>query len=292
MRCGSWKGRGVVLLCLVCVLAVPGSGLAQSRPDTRWSRATWVDDFNFLAANALVAAVTGGVLARLHGRSFADGFTRGALGGGVVYLGKRTAVAGFSGAGLLGREVGALGASITRSAAYGSGMLDTLVLPVGPLRVHLTPRDPGGSALRVDLEEVYWLVYGLAEDRLDLDVGRSLSAGTAVFTSASRFKGRDGNVDGQAGGGMIVLSRNPRWDAPARIFAHERVHILQYDFLKITAGEPLERWALGRLHAANLPLVSHVDPGVGYMLPWYLLSGIWSDENNPLQFEAEFLEGR
>ncbi|MGD8319774.1 MAG: hypothetical protein PVJ02_04955 [Gemmatimonadota bacterium] len=251
-----------------------------------------MDDFNFLAANALVGALTGGVLARLHGRSFAGGFTRGALGGGVAYVGKRTAAARFSGAGFLGREVNALGASITRSAAYGSGMLDTLVLPVGPLRVYLTPQDPGGTALRLDLEEAYWLVYGLAEDRLDLDLRRSFSAGASVFTSASRFKGRDGAVDGQAVGGMIVLSRNPRWDAPARIFAHERVHILQFDFFKLTVGQPLERWAVRRLGAADLPLMERVDLGVGHLPLVYLLIDPWRYDRSPLQVEAEFLETR
>lgn len=288
-----WRWVGVALLLGVRGLAGPRAVLAQSENETRWSHATWVDDFNFLAANALVGGVTGGILARLHGRSFRDGFARGSVGGGVVYVGKRTAAARFSGAGFLGREVSAVGASVTRSAAYGSGMLDTLVLPVGPLRLVLTPESVARSTLRVDLQEVAWLAYGLAEDRLDLDVGRTLSAGAPVFTSASRFEaGRDGVVDGAEMGGIIVMSRNPKWDGMDRVFAHERVHVLQFDVLKTTVGQPLETWAARKLGVRDLPVVRHVDFGVGHLPLLALLVAPRRYDHRLPEVEAEFLEVR
>lgn len=128
---------------VICAVGVPGPAAAQfpqgSHESQRFATTTWVDDLNFLSANALLGGITAGIVSHLRHGSFSTGFTRGALGGAVAYGGKRTAAAGFAGAGFLGRQLGAVGGSITRNAALDIGLLDTLILPVGPLRIFVDP---------------------------------------------------------------------------------------------------------------------------------------------------------
>ena len=134
-----------------------------SEEDRRWAFATWVDDLNFLSLNALLGGLTAGIVSHLQDGSFRDGFVGGAMGGGVAYVGKRIAAARFSGAGFLGREVTAVGGSMARNASLGVGVLDTLVLPIGPLRAFATPRALRDTRLRLNLYETAGLVYRIIE---------------------------------------------------------------------------------------------------------------------------------
>jgi hypothetical protein len=258
--------------------------------DERWSQATWIDELNFLGANALIGGLSGGIVRALRGGSFADGFARGALGGGVGYVGKRTAAADFDGAGFLGREIGAVGASMTRSAAFGSGWLDTLVVPLGPLRAYVPRARPGRLGVRVDLTEAVQLVYALQEDRLDFDLVRSLSAGVPVFVSELPFRDdADEYPSGIAWPGLVVL-RGPDDDVWSSTPRHEQVHVVQFDFMRIAMGLPLEGWIADLVNVRALPLLDHVDFGVGD-LPLRALASehFIGRENSLIEVEAEYL---
>ncbi|MCG6957469.1 MAG: hypothetical protein LJF04_15880 [Gemmatimonadetes bacterium] len=282
----------VVGLGIAAALGAPKPGAAQDVDQhQRWASATWTDDLNFFSMNALLGGLAAGVQRVLHHGSFAEGFTRGALGGGVSYLGKRTAVARFSGAGFLGREVNAVGASITRNAALGVGILDTLVLPVGPVLAFVDPRHIAGSRLRLDLNQAYWLAYALTEKRLALDWSRTLSAGAPVFQATRAVKERGKATDGIMVGGMVVMS--PSLDGTIDdVFAHERVHVLQRDFIETALGVPLEGWAASKLRLGRVPLFDRVVPGVGYLPFDYLLVGPWKRSQRLYEVEAYFLETR
>src|SRR5688500_10942351 len=140
-------GAGIVqrlsyLLLVGLLLSGPRPLSAQTDTTSVLTTPTWVGQFTVAGANALLSGVTAGVIQELRGGSFSDGFARGALGGVVIYAGKRVAMDRFAGAGLLGREVAAVGTSMVRNAADGVGLLDRVVLPVGPVRVYWQRTEP------------------------------------------------------------------------------------------------------------------------------------------------------
>lgn len=87
--------------------------------------------------NALLGGATAAGMRLIRGESASESwsaFWTGTLGGGVTYAGKRVAVERFGGAGFLGRELATVGGSMVRNASAGRGVLEELVLPVGPVR--------------------------------------------------------------------------------------------------------------------------------------------------------------
>lgn len=200
-------------------------------------------------------------------------------------------MARFDGAGFVGREISAVGGSITRNAALGVALLDTLALPVGPLWVFLPPHALGAFHIRLDLNNAWWLIYGITEDRLKLDWPRTLSAGAPIFRATRGLLDGGKLVDGEAIGGIVVLSPSAGRHVDD-VFAHERVHLLQRDFFETAAGLAVEDWAGAKLGAAQLPLFEWVMPGLGYLLVQYPLHDPWSTSRSVLEVEAYFLEAR
>lgn len=280
--------RSPLVLLVVAAFACPHVAAAQH---DRWASTSWVDDLNFASVNAIIGGLTAGIASEFRGGSFREAFTGGALGGGVAYVGKRVAAARFDGAGLLGRQVGAVGASITRNASTSSGLLDSLVVPLGPVRATISPASWSRPTLRLDAHDAYWLLYGLAEDRLTLDVGRSLSAGTPVFLTDALLGSGDDWANGRFEGGTIVMTEHSRADL-GDVFAHERVHAIQFDFLKHSIGYPLEDWLRGALGLGGAGGLTHVLAGLGHLPVSFLLVGPWSRDARLLEVEADFLEAR
>jgi len=283
---------GLSFLLLLSVVA-PGSAQANTLggQDDGWDDANVVNDFNLLSANAVLGGVTAGLASYRRGGSFRKGFTDGVLGGSLAYLGKRLTSARFSSAGFLGREIAAVGGSIVRNGSLGVGILDTLVLPVGPLRAFVTPSTLSKTRIRLDLHQTARLLAAISEERLALDWGRTFSAGAPVFLTDAKIRGETGFVSGLMGGGVILLSR--RGPGPMdRTFAHERVHVAQEDFIQTTAGLSLERWAGQRIGIDRIPLLEHTTLGFGYYALWFPASRIWRYQDRPWEVEAEFLEAR
>lgn len=279
------------LLALLLLAASPAPAQTLADHEDRWA-SHGLGEAAFLGLNALAGGLTAGLWQELSDGSFVDGFAGGTLGGGVVYAGKRLAAESFPGAGFLGRDVAAVGTSMVRNAADARPLLDSLMLPVGPLRLHLSRRAPTAPRVEVNLYHLYWTAYGLAEDRLELDLGESLSSGAPVFR-ADRFllDGDDEPVLGVAAGGVVMLS--PQGPARAeRSLAHERAHVLQRDFLHHAWFRPLEERLARRLPAGGF--ADRVDYDL--MMPALLWSagalGWGNPLDAPVESEAEFLEGR
>lgn len=211
---------------------------------------SWTGEVASLGANALLGGVTAGLQRMWNGGSFADGFVRGAAGGAVIYGGKRIAVERFGGAGLVGREVASVGASMVRNAGDNIGMFDRVILPVGPTRVYL---GRGGTvSVKADLMALGWLVYAITEDELSWDPAMSLSAGVPVFLTDNRVIRADSDSS-HAGGiaepGVLMISDVPAFgrDFARRVFEHERVHVLQFDHIFLTITDPVEDAALDQV---------------------------------------------
>ena len=101
------------------------------------AQSTGARDLRLVGANALISGLTAGLSSLTRGRDFSPAFISGFFGGGLSYVGKMVSAADFTASGLLGRQLGAVGASAVRSAAFGNASLDTLFLPIGPFRLHV-----------------------------------------------------------------------------------------------------------------------------------------------------------
>ena len=292
-RAGRFSARCVTGIA-AAVIAIPWSPLhAQSggHGGAGWDPPEWVGDAAFLGLNALSSGISAGTIQLLRGGSFTDGFTRGALGGTVHYAGLRLTAQRFDGAGLLGRQVAAAGTSIVGNAGRGAGLFDRLSLPVGPVWLDFDG-GPWPSGARIDGIALGWILYAAVEPELRFDLGRSLSAGTPVFhTNGTVLSFGDGaaHAAGVTQAGVILLADVPPYGDAflERSFAHERIHVLQQDFMGAAWTDPLARLALDRAGAP--PIVGGV---LRFNLSTELLRGLGrlipEHEDRPWEIESIF----
>lgn len=206
-----------------------------------------------LGANMALGGLTAGIRQwRSDHGSFWDGLWRGAVGGVGMYAGKRLATSETFGAGLLGRGVAAAGASMTRNASEGKPLFDTLILPVGFVRLHWRPAQHDLDT-SIDVPNVA-SIAGIYMSGLgpSLDLLRTLDTGAPVFMA--RDWDRSVGWHGRHAFGAVLL----RGDSPlartaehealvARSLRHERMHVLQYDQAFILWNEPIEQVVHDRL---------------------------------------------
>ena len=289
----------VVLLFLLLLPAVAYSQCTPplSPPETaqpcRDRYPSWTGELATFGANALLGGVSSGVLQKLRGGSFAHGFTRGVAGGAVIYAGKRIAVERFGGAGLVGREVAAVGASMVRNAGEERGLLERVMLPLGPVRLYLQSEAPR-VRVRADLFSLGYTIWAISEAELEFDAAKSLSAGTLVFQTDNRVIVTDNDSTSHAAGfvgaGIILLADVPPFgrNFARRNFEHERVHVLQMDQIFYTMTDPLEDYVLERI-----PVARRLEPYVDINLSDQLirrLGGLFDRYlQRPWETEAIFL---
>jgi hypothetical protein len=186
----------------------------------------------------------------------------------------------------VGRELSAIGLSVTRNVADDHPFLEELVLPFGPLRVYLVA-ESAGVRLRPRLDLAAAVTAGVFafRDKAHIDFGASLSAGALVMHSNASTRFAD------HGAGVILLGEpGPGSNNYSYwyLFAHERVHVLQQDQLFLQIGEPIERWgcdiANENLHGA----CRWFDLNTTSVLTW--LGGQWTPHRKrPWEQEAYFL---
>ncbi len=224
------------LVAVAARLALPASSPAQERELPRAAQQVAV-----ASLNGLIGGTIAGLSRVIRGGSFTDAFLPGAIGGAVAFAGRRLTVERFDGAGLLAREISAVGASMVRNAGEGIGPLERVQLPLGPLELVVLPRRAGSVRARLQLFDAVRIVSAFTQPELDFDGWASLSSGAAVFRAPGRaLYGDEGHLaDGLAEGGVIYLADKTA-SREATVIGHERVHILQFDFLNITVGDPLE----------------------------------------------------
>lgn len=156
--------------------ARPGASAAQA--DHGDEIAGWTEGVAVLGLNALLGGTVAAVGAGLRGGDASDAFVEGLLGGSVVWAAKHTATRDFAGAGLLGRAVGGIGASMVAASGAGLPLFEAVRIPVGPVWIRVTGEGP---PVRANLPDVVTLAWAATRDELSLNVAASLSAGTAVF---------------------------------------------------------------------------------------------------------------
>jgi hypothetical protein len=252
----------------------------------------WTAELAVLSGNALLGGVSAGVLHRLRGGSFGDAFLRGLGGGAVIYGGKRIAVERFGGAGLVGRQVAAVGASMVRNAGEGRGTVEQIALPVGPARIYLQGARPH-VRVRADLTTLGWLIYSIQEPELRFDAGMSASAGALVFVADGRIieMSDSAHAHGATFTGLMALANVPAFGrGPARrAFEHERVHVLQMDQIFMTVTGPAEERALNAVPGLRR-LAPYIDVNLSAQLVALLRLGAFEDYlRRPWETEALYL---
>jgi hypothetical protein len=244
----------------------------------------------------LLAGVSAGILQELRDGSFRDGFARGALGGAVAYGGRRIVVEDYWGAGLVGRQISAVGNSMARNAGQAQPLLNNVWLPMGPVTVRLS-RDNGiRVSAKADVFAAGYLLSAILDDRLELDFGTSLSSGAPVFRAPNHNVRVDGRlVNGIAPADVIVIGAPASVDlieSPTTL-KHERVHVLQYDFVQMMWGDPLEEYLARRVpYARTLSKYVRLGitvPAIGEGLVQLLNIGLY---DRPRETEASYLAGR
>lgn len=195
--------------------------------------------------NMLIGGTTAALFRLIDGDFAWNALWKGGLGGGLAYVGKRVAVEDFYAAGLVGREVASVGGSVVRNASTGRGLLEEVVLPLGPVRLYVSKER--GIIPRVDLATVVASGAFLAIYDARLDFEASLSSGALVFRGTPPMPGVT------TAGAMVVWPDMPAMEGP-RLMAHERIHVIQYDQISFSWGERAERWVTGQ------------TPGVGDIL--------------------------
>ncbi|HEX5869912.1 MAG TPA: hypothetical protein VFY65_05845 [Longimicrobium sp.] len=235
------------------------------------------------AINVALGGLTGFGLRVLRGGSLRQGLesgVAGAAGGVLVYGGKRVAVQRWEGAGLVGREIAAVGSSVVWNASAGRGMVDRLVLPAGPVRLYVTLDEGFRVTPKLDLSSA--LAIAVASLQGGIDWERSASAGAPVFYRREPYAGAE--VRGQQAAGVITyrdrLGRSAPSESRVETLAHEQVHVIQRDQSFLFWSEPAEEAVLGSTPVGRA-LRRHLDVGfdvaakarvkqvVGYELrPW------------------------
>lgn len=282
--------RWVVLLLATLPLA-PLPLRAQAAPSA--GTPSWLGDASTLALNSFLGAVTGGTVQALRGGSFSDGFTRGALGGAIVYAGKRLAVQALPGSGVAGRAVAGAGSSIVRNASDGLPSLSRVVLPLGPARLYL--RDGATPQIRWDAATLVAAGYAFAEPKLHLDWGATLSSGAPVFRVRDQLLQEpggagDAGASGTTRAGTIYLSDIEGLDYNQDL-RHERIHVVQNDFVFLGWTDPVED---ALLHAipGGAAVARHVDLNLSVAVTSGLALAFRNYHRRPWEVEARALAER
>jgi hypothetical protein len=267
------------LLTLFLMASAPPLAARQPQREAQGS------DAGFLALNTLLGAGTAALHAALRGENVPRAVLTGAGGGAVVYAGKRVVATEFAGAGLAGRSIAAVGTSIVLNAGHGRRPLSRVLLPLGPVHLHLDLDDsPGLDAIRVNASELIVLAWLVSRPELAFDWNATLRHGAPVFYAADHeIRSGDVLVDGLAFNGAVVIS-GFRSSSRSQVTRHEVVHVLQNDFVSAAWSAPLEALFM-RQQTWGERTLRYVQPGLVHLMVLSLrpYRGVFEDE-------ARFLE--
>jgi hypothetical protein len=266
-------------------LCPPGSGSAP--PGSRTGALV-----ETAAINVALGGLSAAGLRILRGGSLREGLESGivgAAGGALVYAGKRVAVQRWDGAGFVGREVAAVGSSVVWNASAGRGMVDRLVLPVGPVRFYVALDDGVRVTPKLDVSSTVAIAFASLNGGIDWE--RSVSAGAPVFHRSEPYPGAE--VRGQQAAGVITYRDRRGGSDPSEssreTLAHEQVHVIQRDQSFLFWSEPAEAAVLGSTRAGRA-LQRHLDVGLDVAAK-ALVKQVIGYELRPWEREAHLLSG-
>ncbi|HEY0241022.1 MAG TPA: hypothetical protein VGC52_00025 [Gemmatimonadaceae bacterium] len=269
--------------CLVVVLPlmlVSSDAMAQvTDAPQRVSNAT------MLVVNAALGGFTAGLWRAAAGKPSWTAFGRGAAAGTVVFAGKRIIGEATSPAWWFGRQLAAVGSSEVANAAQGKPFLQTAVLPLGPLRIHIDRSARRKVSPRLDLASSIATIAVASQDGSRFAIRESVSTGAIVFLVPETS-----NEVGRSSAGVVTISelapdgKFPPLEGKRSVLSHEIVHASQYDFGFSAWGDAMQS-ALAKRNSWGRRISSFVD--INLALPIQLgANGIIDYEDRPWEREA------
>lgn len=279
--------RSLFLLGVAALLVAPRSALGQTLQSREWT-----NDLTLGLANAAVTGSVAGIAAVIRGEDFWTAARSGAIGGAVLYSGKRVASLDGSGFRWLGRAVGSTGIAFARNGAEGLHMGERFLFPLGPVTLYVRPSHIDKVHWSVDLEDIATLTYGAVHPDFHFDWAESLKSGFAVFNATPGYLiEKTRGYTGAVSGSVVFIDR--RAPGPRqRVLDHEYVHLLQNAAFDELVSDPVEGWTLGEVFGTSIPWMEHVTLSAPGWL-WNLglgLAGLRDVYRSPLEAEAAWVE--
>lgn len=210
-----------------------------------------VGDPQVLAVNVLLGGLTAASWRAATHQSIWRGFARGAAAGAGVYLGKKLIGTGEPAGWWAGRQVAALASSEVVNAAKTLPFLETAVMPLGPIRIHID-RAKRSVSPRIDLLSSVSTIVIAARHDSRFAWRESLSTGAPVF-----LRPEVSNQVGNYAAGVVSLSELvpdgefPPLETKRVVISHEMVHAAQYDFFFTVWSDALQQALARKLPVAN-----------------------------------------
>lgn len=212
-----------------------------------------------LGINMAIGAVTAGVWRASNHRPVWQGVGRGAAAGALVFAGKRIIAEERPLAWWTGRQLAAIGSSEVANAGRGAPILQRVVLPVGPIRIHVDRTAKRKVAVRLDLASTVAITSIALESDSHFALQESLATSAVVFLTP-KFSGAVGSHTA----GAVKLSEFvpdgdfARLEAKRNVLSHEMIHAAQYDFLFTALGDPIQRELAAKIPGGR-PATRFVD---------------------------------
>jgi hypothetical protein len=234
-----------------------------------------------LAANAAIGAVLAVARSSFGAHQFTRSLALGSLGGALQGAGRQVAAGRSTASGLVGRQLSAVGISLTYSAGADSLVL---IAPLWLVTLEVRPHLPNPVRARVTVMDFAFVASALIDGR-SLDVGSSISAGAPVFTRAI---GSNKQELGYARMGVIFLTDGIPSALRREALSHEAVHVLQWDAYNQLVAFPIERKLVRSIRGGG-SLSRFLDVGVLSPSSALLIAQQIPYEKQPWEREAYLL---
>jgi len=215
----------LILLSCCCIVQVDGQ-----------------DDFfkqqtRFIALNVGFNGLVGGVGSLINkregqkgGQAFWRGFKHGAIGGGVIVLGKQATYRIFDeqklGYGWVAKLTTSIGSSIVQNASANRAFWERWHLNLPFVR---SEYDFKNKHFKVRIMPTHLATYFLLGKQAKVNWSKSLRVGALYYEKQGRIDFRDGLASGLAVYNGFGLDTTIGNDRTFGVVAHEMVHLLQYD---------------------------------------------------------------
>ena len=239
-------------------------------------------DAKIFAVNVALGGVTAGVWRVLTRKPLVAGVVRGAAAGAVVYAGKKIIAEETPLAWWGGRQIAAIASSEISNAAENLPILQRVVLPLGPVRIHLDRLASHKVMPRLDALQSIAIVLFAIHPATRFSAKESFATGEIIFINENdRF-------DGYHVAGVISLSEvltSAFLSACKRsILSHELIHAAQYDFT-FTAWSDATQGAISRRLPAAASITRFIDVNLTLPMP-YVTNKILKYGDRPWEIEA------
>ena len=239
-------------------------------------------DAKVLAVNIALGGLTAGVWRVVTRKPLVGGLVRGAAAGAVVYAGKKIIAEETPLAWWGGRQIAAIGSSEVSNAAERLPILQRVVLPLGPIRIHFDRLASRKIMPRLDALQSVAIVAFAIHPATRFSAKESFATGAVVFVNESE------KFDGYHAAGVVSLTDvlTERFFLPCKrtILSHELIHAAQYDFT-FTAWSDATQSAISRRVRSVGFITRFMDLNFTLPMP-YVANRLIKYEDRPWEIEA------